>query len=363
MRREYSFPLCRSELFKASARNVMQERRETGDPEAEAKEREPSRPRIEVNAVQVGASALAAVTAAFLLSKFGAAGTMIGAAITSFMATVGSAVYTHLFRRTKDQIVDIGTKLPHVVAREQQGPDAYTKEKDVVGEDGDATAVLPVTETEDAGEKPKTDRRTWLIRSAVAGAAVFVVAMIAITLVELGIGKSFSSVTTGGNGGGTSISNPFGGGGSSKQEDHRKDDDTPGTGGSQSPDPQRSDAGGGTGTGSKDPGTSGGADGGGSGHKPDPSTTPSSGGTPSGGPTPSSTPSGGSTGTPKPDPTGTGGSGGGSGGGAGGGDKGDTTGSTGDRQDGAGGTAGSGGAQGADTGQNRVVPHPGGSTP
>ncbi|WP_218023379.1 hypothetical protein [Nocardia altamirensis] len=51
---------------------------------------------------QVGAAALAAVTAAFLGSTLGVAGTVAGAGIASVVSTVGGEFYLRSFRRTKD---------------------------------------------------------------------------------------------------------------------------------------------------------------------------------------------------------------------------------------------------------------------
>lgn len=53
---------------------------------------------------QVAGSALAAVTAAVLASFAGAAGTIIGAAFGSIVATVGAAAYTWWLRRTSEAV-------------------------------------------------------------------------------------------------------------------------------------------------------------------------------------------------------------------------------------------------------------------
>lgn len=145
-----------------------------------------ARRRIELSGVQVAASALAAVSSAFLLSELGAAGTVIGAAIASVVATVGSAVYVHLFRRTGEQLRDV---------RAAKGT-----------------------------EREPSRTRTWLVRSAVAAVAVFVLAMGAITLVEAGMGRSFASLF--GNGGGSTIGTITDGGHKPKPETTTNDTDT-----------------------------------------------------------------------------------------------------------------------------------------
>jgi hypothetical protein len=57
--------------------------------------------RFEISKTQVIASSAAAVTAAILCSLFGVTGTVIGTAIASMMASIGSALYVHSMRRTQ----------------------------------------------------------------------------------------------------------------------------------------------------------------------------------------------------------------------------------------------------------------------
>jgi hypothetical protein len=58
------------------------------------------RSRLEVSGTQVAAGALASMSAAVVASLFGAAGTLIGAAVASVVTTVGSAVYGVWIRHT-----------------------------------------------------------------------------------------------------------------------------------------------------------------------------------------------------------------------------------------------------------------------
>src|SRR3954469_23891207 len=60
--------------------------------------------RVDINWVQVSASALAAVSSAVLLSTVGVAGTIIGAAIGSVIATVGNAVYAAYLRASRPRV-------------------------------------------------------------------------------------------------------------------------------------------------------------------------------------------------------------------------------------------------------------------
>jgi hypothetical protein len=62
------------------------------------------RERFQISVGQVAASSLAAVSAAVVCSFFGVAGTVIGTAIASFVATVGSALYSYSLRRTRARL-------------------------------------------------------------------------------------------------------------------------------------------------------------------------------------------------------------------------------------------------------------------
>ena len=58
--------------------------------------------RLELSPAQVAGSALAAMSGAVFISWAGTAGTLIGAAAGSVIATVGSATYTWSLRRSRD---------------------------------------------------------------------------------------------------------------------------------------------------------------------------------------------------------------------------------------------------------------------
>jgi hypothetical protein len=57
-----------------------------------------------LSGAQVAASSLAAMTAAVVCSYFGVAGTVIGTAVTSLVATTGSALYSYSLRRTRARL-------------------------------------------------------------------------------------------------------------------------------------------------------------------------------------------------------------------------------------------------------------------
>jgi len=81
---------------------------------APSRAREP-RNRYGLSTAQVFGSALAAMTSAFAASRLGVAGTLIGAAVGSVVATVGGAIYAHTFRsahRHIEAVVPLRTTRP-----------------------------------------------------------------------------------------------------------------------------------------------------------------------------------------------------------------------------------------------------------
>lgn len=267
------------------------------------------RRRIELNGTQVAASALAAVSSAFLLSSLGAAGTMIGAAIASVCATVGSAVYIHLFRRTGDQLRDVRAQMtthprqPAIPA--PPGSEDATRVMPVFDPGRGAAAeplpALPGTAASGGsrdGERPRN--RTWLARSVVGAVAVFAIAMAAITVTELGMGKSFASLF--GNGGDRPTISEIGGGGGHKSTPDKQP---------TAPATTDSGTGGSAGDHAPTPGATGGT-GGSDGKQPDggAGTSPTATPTPTATEKPTSTPTQAPTDTPTTPPTGGAGTGG-----------------------------------------------------
>jgi hypothetical protein len=125
--------------------------------------------RIHLSAAQVAASSAAAVTAAVICSFFGVAGTVIGTAVASVMATVGSALYSYSLRRTKAKLRRL----------HQAG-----------------AASPPLTEVvRTAREQGMRLWRQMPIRILALGAVVvFVVSTAVITGIEFGVGKPLAAV-------------------------------------------------------------------------------------------------------------------------------------------------------------------------
>jgi hypothetical protein len=121
-----------------------------------------------LNPVQVAAGALAAVSSAVGASFFGVAGTLIGAALGSVIASVSTALYTESLRKTNEGIKRVLTRRPGDGAPPVAGP---------------VTAVLPAH----LSPRHAPDERGGLRWSRVGGyaAAVFVAAMFIVTGIEL----------------------------------------------------------------------------------------------------------------------------------------------------------------------------------
>ena len=137
----------------------------------------PSR-RIEISLTQLLAGSAAAACGAWLASKIGVAGTVIGAAIVSALVTTLSAIYSHGARRAQERLL----------LRRAEVHDR---------------ARLPATYSDDpppapSAPQPATDGYRWG-RIAIAALAVFVVAMGAVTVIELVKGQSFSCSSAGRN--------------------------------------------------------------------------------------------------------------------------------------------------------------------
>ncbi|NHC44990.1 hypothetical protein [Motilibacter aurantiacus] len=175
--------------------------------------------KLGLTVTQVAAGALAAVSASVASSFLGVAGTVIGAAVMSVVATTGSAIYGLSLRRGQE-------RLAQTLRRPAMGPDEGTA----------PTQAMPVapaggTPPEGASERGLS-RRAWL---SIAGAAlaVFLVAMVVVTSFEAIAGRPLSSLFGDGSSGGTSVTRLVGEGSGST-------DDEP-TAPASSPSPQASD--------------------------------------------------------------------------------------------------------------------------
>jgi hypothetical protein len=137
---------------------------------AEQTERARQPERLSLSATQIIASVLAAVSASVAASYFGIAGTMIGAALGSVISVVGGAVYAHSISKTRQRLR--------------------------------RTALDEAVEQRfDVKRKP-----TWRPKqTALAAAALFVIAIGSVTGFELLSGKPISATVGGKAESGTSL--------------------------------------------------------------------------------------------------------------------------------------------------------------
>ncbi len=187
--------------------------------------------KVEVSWVQVSASALAAVSSAVLLSTVGVAGTLIGAAVGSVIATVGSQVYSHYLRVSRDRVTRAqaaalqrvaqaraSTRTMQSLVREDKGGAERSAEQ--------ATRQLDEAAEQIEGADPAEAGPTWreVLRAlpwkriAAVTAAVFVAVMIAIFVFESITGRAVSSYTGGSDKGTSSTIPGLGGSASSSDE-------------------------------------------------------------------------------------------------------------------------------------------------
>lgn len=146
--------------------------------------------RLEINWVNAVGGALAAVSAAVVLSTLGTAGTLVGAALGSLCITVGGAVYSHSLRVTHRRVA-----AARALAARRQGGRAVPGAEEPTAVAGAPTSTL---EREAAGEPwSQALRRLPWKQIGLVSAALFVVTVVTIMLFELSIGRPVSSLTGG----------------------------------------------------------------------------------------------------------------------------------------------------------------------
>jgi hypothetical protein len=192
---------------------------------------EERRSRIDWPATFAGAAA--AVTVAVLLSTLGAAGTLIGAALGSVIATVSSALYKQGIESSRRRMAEVQAAALQRVnladqnvrrAARRSDPEAAERELDRTHRHLDA-AGEELAEEPAAAESPERSRWADLQwkRIAVLAAVVFMLSLLAISAVELVAGKSVSTITGGTDGSDrTSLTGVFGKGGKGKDEQRKQ---------------------------------------------------------------------------------------------------------------------------------------------
>jgi hypothetical protein len=172
-------------------------------------------PSLEIDWLKTAAGALAAVTTAVLLSTLGAVGTLIGAALGSVAATVGSALYAQGLARSRDAVLKAQETALHKVgiaqaevrragrhegAEQEAHLDLADERLGEAKEDLDESAqeAAPLSWRERFVGLP------WR-RVALIAAGTFVVVVLAITAFEALTGESIAKRTGGSDSQGTTI--------------------------------------------------------------------------------------------------------------------------------------------------------------
>ena len=147
----------------------------------------------DVSWFQVVASALAAVTAAWIASRLGVAGTLVGAALGSFVVTLSSAFYSRTLDHGRTLLIQTerGTVIERLVDTGEVS-DAFSEAKEIDS---------PVVGAHFVDDKPKLHWKTIIVTTAI----VLAIALAAITAYELIVKHPL-----GDSGGGTTIGDTFG---------------------------------------------------------------------------------------------------------------------------------------------------------
>ena len=203
------------------------------------------RPRLEINWVQSSGAALAAVSSAVLLSTFGVAGTLIGAAVGSLVITVGGALYTYSIKATRQRVAMAQTvataRIGLAQARVRNASDAVVERRpgaaDAAAEDMaeaevdlDHARTLLEDELDDADDRPpwrSVLRGLPWKRIGMGALATFVVAMVVIVAFELVTGRAVSSYTGGSDSDQRTSIPGLGGGGDPQETPGEQPSETP----------------------------------------------------------------------------------------------------------------------------------------
>lgn len=153
----------------------------------------------DVSWFQVVASALAAVTAAWIGSKLGISGTIVGAALGSFVVTLSSSFYSNTLHRGRTMLIQ--TERGTVIERQVEDgdvSDAFSEAKD---------ADSPVVGAQFVDEKPELRWKTIIVTTVI----VLAISLAGIYAYELVVKHPL-----GNSGSGTTIGDTFGRGSKDK---------------------------------------------------------------------------------------------------------------------------------------------------
>jgi hypothetical protein len=194
--------------------------------------------KLELDWLKTIGGALAAVSSAVLLSTLGAAGTLIGAALGSVIATVGGALYSQGLARSRDRLAQaqglalrkVGIAQAEVRRASRQQGDDQAVDAHLAHADerlGEAQADLGGIADEPTvpGWRERLALLPWK-RISIIAAGLFAAAVLTITAFELVAGESVSSITGGTEGDGGPTITRIGGGSDTSRDDRAPSDDT-----------------------------------------------------------------------------------------------------------------------------------------
>jgi hypothetical protein len=187
--------------------------------------------RVEISFTQLLAGSAAAVCGAWLASKIGVAGTVVGAGLVSALVTVLSAVYAHGARRARERLVvhRAAVRAAIVEARRKAAPQPSTyaadsptppvpselsgaSDSEQRGDVSEADAIDAADVERELDDDDELSRTNPLLlppfelehsggyrwgRIALAALLIFLVGMAAVTVVELVNGHSLACTTAG----------------------------------------------------------------------------------------------------------------------------------------------------------------------
>jgi hypothetical protein len=149
------------------------------------------RPVPRFNPTKMAASAAGAVLAAVVLSKFGVAGTLTGAALGSVVSTVGTELNEHYLSKSSRRLQELRAAQRRS-GRARPGT-AEAPEAAGTAEAADADADA---DADEASASPGWQRPAWMSWRALAALGVggFLIAMLVITGLELAVGQPLAGV-------------------------------------------------------------------------------------------------------------------------------------------------------------------------
>lgn len=158
---------------------------------------EDDKPKVDVNVVQVLGSALAAVSSAVLLSTVGVAGTLIGAAAGSVIATVGGAIYSYSLDVSKRRVAAAAQLAAAARLRRVEAPTQRLATEELPEAEAPVEEpAAPGSPDEGSGWRAALANLNWK-RVALVTLGVFLAAMAVIVAFELVAGRPVSTFTGG----------------------------------------------------------------------------------------------------------------------------------------------------------------------